>query len=88
MSIPMKFFVLKCIANQEKPSSYKDILPLVQERYPNERQVNQKNLIIHLEAFSAVGATTVVDAYEEEGNLYMTYELTEYGKNLLKYIKE
>lgn len=88
MSVPMKFFILKCIANQEKPSSYKDILPLVQEHYPNERQVNEKNVINHLEAFAVVGATNVVDAYEEGQNLYMTYELTEYGKNLLKYIKE
>ena len=88
MSIPLKSFVLKCIANQEKPSSYKDIMPLIQERFPNERQINEKNLINHLEALAAVGATNVVDAYEEGNNLYMTYELTDYGTHLLKYVKE
>ena len=88
MKLPLKFYLLKCIAEQSSPSTYKDLLPLVQKEYANERQSNKKNIINHLEAFAITGMTTVDDAFEENGELYMSYEISDYGKNLMeKYVK-
>lgn len=87
VKLPFKFYVLRCIAEQTAPCSYEDLLPLAQKAYPGERQVSGKTLLTHMEAFCAVGATEVADVFEENGDIVMKYRITDYGKSLLKYIK-
>ena len=88
MKLPFKFYVLRCLSEQMTPCSYEDLLPLVDKAYPRERQVSPKTLRTHMEAFCAVGAAKVADAFEKDGDIIMKYQITDYGKSLLKYVKD
>lgn len=87
MKLPMKYFLLSCLSSRKELSSYHEMMPLILEKYGDERQANESLVKNHLEALRAVGALSVEDVEEENGSLVFYYQITDYGTSLLKYIK-
>lgn len=84
--LPMRFRVLH-YASKKDVVTYHDLLKDLAEEYVGEGQFNKNMMQLHLDSLRAVGMLEEVDVvFEDNGELLVSYRITDYGRERLKYL--
>ncbi|EKQ56829.1 MULTISPECIES: hypothetical protein [unclassified Clostridium] len=85
--IPIKFRVAQVIYQNEGVSNL-EILKILNNEYPFDRSINERNVEEYLLSLKAVGIIELTNAItDKNGKLKMFYKITDYGKSRMKYIE-
>lgn len=86
--LPLRFRVLH-YASQKDTVTYLDLLRDLAEEYGGEGQFNKNMMLLHLDSLRAVGMLEEVDVkFDENGDLLVSYRITDYGRDRLRYLPE
>lgn len=86
--LPLKTRILEYAIQQGTGITVDDVMTALQPEYGKERMFNRKQVEEYLDSFLGV---CFMDAekleLDEQGNLQITYQLTDYGRTRRKYLK-
>lgn len=83
--LPFRFRVLHYASTKDE-FNYHDILKDLESEYAGEGQFNEQKMTLHTDSLAAVGMIEPVKTELENGNLLITYKITDYGRDRLKYL--
>ncbi|MGC7870696.1 hypothetical protein ACPUYX_04085 [Desulfosporosinus sp. SYSU MS00001] len=84
--IPVKFRLLQVISENENLSN-QELLVILRNEYPLDRSVNERGIEDYLLTLTATGLIDLKNAaLDDNGNLQLSYKITDYGKRLMKYV--
>ncbi len=85
--LPLKFSVFKCVAEADGLITAADIMKILQAEYEGERQFTKKRIELYLTALNCVSMIHEKDFdFDENRELMIYYELSELGKQRVKYL--
>ena len=88
MKLPGKTRILQyAIQRDNNDFTTDDVLRTLQQEYPGERMINQKQIQEYIDSLVGVGffkATSI--GFDEQHELQLRYVVTDYGKSRQKYI--
>jgi len=83
MKMPIRYNIVKQLINNPDGLTPDGVYELIKDVYPSERTCTPKHIDKQLMNLKGTGLTEVADVEEaENGDLIMTYRITDYGKNL------
>ncbi len=85
--LPLRFRVLQYASTVEK-FNYLDLMRDLKAEYGADGQFKRKMMVLHMDSLRAVGMIEDVDVQleNEQGDLLITYKITDYGKSRLTYL--
>ncbi|WP_088226070.1 hypothetical protein [Desulfosporosinus sp. FKB] len=84
--IPVKFRLLQVISENENLSN-QELLEILRNEYPLDKSVNERGIEDYLLTLTATGLIDLKNAaLDDNGNLQLSYKITDYGKHLMKYV--
>ncbi|KLU66560.1 MULTISPECIES: hypothetical protein [Desulfosporosinus] len=84
--LPVKFRLLQVISENENLSN-QELLEILRNEYPLDRSVNKRGIEDYLLTLTATGLIDLKNAaLDDNGNLQLSYKITDYGKRLMKYV--
>lgn len=85
--LPLRFRVLQYASTVDK-FNYLDLMRDLKEEYGTDGQFKRKMMVLHMDSLRAVGMIDEVDVQleNEQGDLLITYRITDYGKSRLVYL--
>ncbi len=83
--LPFRFRVLHYASTKDE-FTYHDILKDLESEYAGEGQFTEKKMTLHTDSLMAVGMIEAVKTELEGDHLLITYKITDYGRDRLKYL--
>lgn len=87
MKLPVKTRILEWAILEDKEFYPQEVVEILNDEYPGERQTNVKNVENTLEMYTKVGLMDSVSIdMDDKNELKVSYRITQDGKNTIKYI--
>lgn len=87
--LPLKMRVFQYVAQKGVEVNADDVLVGLASEYQGEKQFKRKRIEDYLDALAAVGMIKETEiAFNEKGDITISYEATKLGKERLRYIPE
>lgn len=87
MKLPVKTRILEWAILEDKEFYPQEVVEILNNEYPGERQTNIKNVENTLEMYTKVGLMDSVSIdMDDKNELKVSYRITQDGKNTIKYI--
>ena len=86
MTLPIKTRILEYAIEKDAPFTNQELSDILKVEYNNEKTTSLKNVEKQLDMYNRVAFLSVKDVAEKDGELIVTYQITNSGKEALKYI--
>lgn len=87
MKLPLKTRILQYTIEKNQPFKIGELTEAMSKEYPGERFCNKKHIELLILSFCGVAMMKPCNyEYDENGELDVTYELTDFGREKIKYI--
>lgn len=86
MKLPIKTRILEYAIEKDAPFTGQELSKILAPEYNNEKTTSVKNIEKQLDMYNRVAFLDVKDVDEKDGELIVTYQITNSGKKALKYI--
>ena len=86
MTLPIKTRILEYAIEKDAPFTNQELSDILKVEYNNEKTTSLKNVEKQLDMYNRVAFLSVKDVIEKDGELIVTYQITNSGKEALKYI--
>ncbi len=86
MKLPIKTRILEYAVEKDAPFTAQELSEVLKSEYNNEKTTSVKNVEKQLDMYNRVGFLSVKDIEKKDGELVVSYQITNSGKDSVKYI--
>ncbi len=86
MKLPIKTRILEYAVEKDAPFTAQELSEVLKSEYNNEKTTSVKNIEKQLDMYNRVGFLSVKDIEKKDGELVVSYQITNSGKDSVKYI--
>ena len=86
MKLPIKTRILEYAVEKDAPFTAQELSEVLKSEYNNEKTTSVKNIEKQLDMYNRVGFLSVKDIEKKDGELVVSYQITNSEKDSVKYI--
>ena len=84
MKLPIKTRILEYAVEKDAPFTAQELSEVLKSEYNNEKTTSVKNVEKQLDMYNRVGFLSVKDIEKKDGELVVSYQITNSGKDSVK----